>query len=88
MFVTEREDPAMMGAWYNSLNDLWGDVRSGADWLSRGGRTAQMVAQGAQNATGNLSNLTSWRIDGFTVVAGAAIVGGLAYVLTRRRRSR
>lgn len=75
-----------MGAWYNSWSDLWGDVQGIAGWVSGSARNVQQGAQGAQNAAGNLQNLTTQRVNVSTAILGAVAVGVVVYAVQRRGR--
>lgn len=88
MFVSSvQEPPSDLGAWYNNAGDLWGDLQAGADWFRRIGVQTARAGQGASNAVANVSNATSWRVDGMTVVAGAVGLG-LLYAFTHRSSRR
>lgn len=82
------EAPAMMGAWYNNFGDLWSDLRTGAEWITRQGRTVTQAGQVAQNTVQNASHITDWRVSGKLVVGGAALIGGLLLVRELRRKKR
>lgn len=67
-----------LGAWYNSISDLAGDVES-AIGITRS------AANGAQVVTSNVANLTSARVNVSTIALTVA-GGGLLYLLLKKKR--
>jgi hypothetical protein len=70
-----------LGAWYNSWTDFWGDVSGIA-------KTTGQASVGLQNTANNAINPTAFRLDATTVLYGGIAVGGLVYLLSRRRNPR
>jgi len=67
-----------VGAWYNSWDDLWGDVQDIGKRLIVGGRSAQQAGTAVSNAGANAQGLTTARIDLNTVLLIG--IGGLLLV--------
>lgn len=75
-----------LGEVYNNWGDFWGAVQTGARWISGQGQTVQQGAQQVQNAAGNLTNLTTARVNVSTVIVGAVALGVIVAVSRRQRR--
>lgn len=65
--------------------DVWGGVKDAAGWIYQQTKTVQTASRTAQNVANNAQNITAWRVDGNTVVIGAAGLLLLYVVMNRRR---
>lgn len=74
-----------LGAWYDSVSDLWGDLTNVFGTAKAAGKVLTNTGTAGQNAVNNAQNATSYRIDGTTVLLGALAVGALLLVLDKRR---
>lgn len=77
----QNEEEGQLGDW----SDVWDGVKDAASWIYNQTKAVQQGSRVAQNVANNAQNITAWRVDGNTVVIGAAALLAI-YLLTNRRR--